>query len=796
MKRIDRKVFLGTILVAMLIALSLAPTPGCGPGLDPGTDISKDDALEILVSEIIQPAAEYKALSAFMLSQPLQSGDVVTSESGETYTVDRKTWFVFIDDDPMAFFAHDCRYVFINAQTGAYDVVDETWPPEINDHSMWDTAEIGRGNMITLYSVLDSAVPIAGSAGTGPAGDYGDAPDGQHAYWGVPGRFPTLYDTTNSHFDRPGAHTLNTGEEMLGTHVSVEVDATDPDDPDGVPNLVDADSDERIFVIIEGTQAKLAFTVTIASAAPAATRYVNALIDFDQDGSWSEGAHGDEWVVVNLEVAVAPGSSETVITSWFPWGTGSDLPSPVWMRLLLAREQVAEALFANVGGWDGSGQFQYGEVEDYFVFLTDQPALPEYTLWPPPGPPDDPDPPDPEPPGPEIGPCGYAIQYYVLIVSGGDTWKHMVQGTPIAQYAVAAMTGLASEQGYTSMGTLGPGNNSLTEIGQAFDNLAAQVNCGDRILIYICGHGYPQGHRLQPDGGIALKDARGKTQEVMTPQHLVALLNKIPACPDQPCPSSSQCCSVTVLLESCYAGNFNVAGVPGEGRMVVGTSNDTPSWGLIPGGGVYTAAFCNAMRDPDSDTDGDGAVDPTEAHQAAQNAVDEFNARRGKNQSPWSDEQYCDCVCPCEPGIDADKWVWDEDLDVWADETDASLGDIVSFRLEVENDGECTSLVEPEIVDVMQDGLQYLAGSSVVFFNGEPLEIEPMLEEGEGVMILTWHFEDMVLLPGQTIAIEFQAQALVVGPNTNMLMASAVCAADPEVVVSDEAAAVVTVMEG
>lgn len=336
----------------------------------------------------------------------------------------------------------------------------------------------------------------------------------------------------------------------------------------------------------------------------------------------------------------------------------------------------------------------------------------------------------------------------------------------------------------------------MTEIGQAFDNLAAQVNCGDRVLIYICAHGLSYGDKRAPEGALVLMDPHGERHSMMTPQDLETLLNKIPACPDQPCPSSSQCCSVTVLLESCYAGNFNVAGVPGEGRMVIGTSNDTVSQGLIPGGGVYTAAFCRAMRDPASDTNGDGAVDPGEAHQAAQSAVDEYNARYGKNQSPWSDEQYCDCVCPCEPSIDADKWVWDQDLDDWNDETDASLGDIVSFRLEVENDGECTSLVEPEIVDVMPDGLQYIEGSSVVFLNGDPLEMEPELEEGEGVTILTWYFEDMVLLPGETIAIEFQAQALVVGLNTNMLMASAVCAADPEVVVSAEATAAVTVVEG
>jgi len=176
----------------------------------------------------------------------------------------------------------------------------------------------------------------------------------------VPGSFPTLYNTTNSKFGRPGGHTLNTGEETLGLHVSAEVDATDPNDPDGVPNLVDADSDERMYVILDGSDTNLAFTVTVSSGAPDVTRYANVLIDFDQSGNWSTGSYGVEWVVVNLEVNVAPGSSETIITPAFSWGNQAVRPSPVWMRVLLSRAKVDEALFANVGGWDGSGQFQYG----------------------------------------------------------------------------------------------------------------------------------------------------------------------------------------------------------------------------------------------------------------------------------------------------------------------------------------------------------------------------------------------------------------------------------------------------
>jgi PKD repeat protein len=336
--------------------------------------IGKWDAIEILVGEIIPPASSDEKISAFMLSEPLRAGDVVTSESGEDYPIDANTWFIFIDDQPEALFAHNVRYVFIDAKTADYDIANESWPPEINNFSMWDTQNLGRGHLIEVYSILDSPLPISSSLSDAPSGDYGDAPDGQDAYSGVPGSFPTLFHTTNSLFGRPGGHALNVGGEMLGLKASAEVDATDPNDPDGVPNLVDADGDERMYVIMEGTKARLAFTVTVSLIAPDVTRYANALIDFDYSGNWSESYVGAEWVVVNLEVNVDPGASETIITPEFSWGNQVVPPSPVWMRVSLTREKVDEDLFANIGGWDGSGQFGFGEIEDHLVFLTDNPS--------------------------------------------------------------------------------------------------------------------------------------------------------------------------------------------------------------------------------------------------------------------------------------------------------------------------------------------------------------------------------------------------------------------------------------
>lgn len=759
------------------------------------------DAIEILVKEIIPPAASYERISAFMLSQPLQNGDVVTSASGEDYPLNIPTWFIFIDDAPQAFYAHATRYVFMDARDGSYTIVNESWPPEINGYSMWNTQNLGRGHLIELWSILDSPLPISSGVSDAPSGDYGDAPDGQlDLYYGIPGQFPTLFNTTNSHFGRPGGHTLNVGEETLGSNVSAEIDAIDPSDPDGVPNLVDADSDERMYVIMDGNQARLAFTVSVSLGAPDMTRYANALIDFDQSGNWSTGAYGVEWVVVNLEVDVDPGNSETILTPLFAWGNQALPPSEVWMRVALTREKVEEALFTNVGGWDGSGQFTYGEIEDHFAFLTDNPP-----------PPDGDGDGDgdgngngdgPPPPGPEEGPCGYDINYYVLIINCGDTAKHMAQGTPIAQAASSSVAGAAQSQGYVSAGNLGPSGagasqTSLANIGQAIKDLAAQAKCGDHVLIYICGHGSKKSSK-KPEGGITIYNSSGgKTGELLTPSALAGFLSEFDSCKDEDC-GTPGCCHVSVIIESCYAGNFDVPGLNDQENIVVsGSSTNTPAQGIYPGGGVYTAGFVNGLQDPDADkTDPPDGVDPAEAHASADAAVQNHPRSKKGNQQSWSKGNWCECKCPCSPDIDVDKWVWYDPFEMWVDEIEVPPGTLVTFRLDIESAGTCRDIVDLEVIDFLPDCLEY-ANESILYYNGIPYYRPPdNMQAVAGGLQLTWDLEDIgPLAPGESVAIKYFAYAEYPGANINEVLVSAHCAYDYSKIVTDQDTATVWVQE-
>ena len=117
-----------SLLILVLIAM---PMTGCTK-----PKVDKWRAIDILVSEVIPPAADDTQILAFMSSEILKKGDMVTSEDGTDYPIDASTWFIFIDDNPQAFYAHATRYVFIDVENGTYNIVNESWPPLINNYSM------------------------------------------------------------------------------------------------------------------------------------------------------------------------------------------------------------------------------------------------------------------------------------------------------------------------------------------------------------------------------------------------------------------------------------------------------------------------------------------------------------------------------------------------------------------------------------------------------------------------------------------------------------------------------------
>jgi len=216
-------------------------------------------------------------------------------------------------------------------------------------------------------------------------GDYGDAPDGTPtgydqtpnynpitSGYALTGSFPTL--TAND-----GAWVSNTNTVTLGPSVSNEVSATDPNDPDGEPNILvpqhsNRDSDDGLELDIcpftpplgpvttppFGTS-KCSRNITVYSNV-GGTFYLNLLADFNRNGMWGGESFGHpEWVIENQQVIIDP-VVDNIAKIALPDDANNEW---IWMRIAITTQPI------QVSDWDGTGEFNSGEIEDHILLPID-----------------------------------------------------------------------------------------------------------------------------------------------------------------------------------------------------------------------------------------------------------------------------------------------------------------------------------------------------------------------------------------------------------------------------------------
>ncbi len=179
--------------------------------------------------------------------------------------------------------------------------------------------------------------------------DYGDAPDPN---------YPSLLASR-------GAHTLDITPFWLGNTQEPSA-TTEPD-----AKIVDRDEldDGLERVTAQGSAMLLTFRAVKSRTASEGMVYFNLLADLNGDGRW-QGQN--EWVTINKEIQLAPGASEIVEAR-----LASFTSQNFWIRVTLTDKPVDAAAFPN--GWDGTGEFAKGEVEDYRF---PRPMIPPKTITP------------------------------------------------------------------------------------------------------------------------------------------------------------------------------------------------------------------------------------------------------------------------------------------------------------------------------------------------------------------------------------------------------------------------------
>jgi len=225
-----------------------------------------------------------------------------------------------------------------------------------------------------------------------PLADLGDAPDSTNsasgspvmtAYPGVQANFPTVFSSSP-----PGPkHLQPRAVAWLGPQVSFEDEADSGPDADPtnniIPTLDQADKDLKDDGVALPPAlpttfcSQITFTYTVSFAAVTTQPlYVNAWLDFTQDGDWQDSgkcAAGptttgsfDEWAV--HDQVIPPGSGPASITVTTPLFTAQrfDPTKDVWMRITLSDQPAVDPVGPLLPDGRGPvGGFKYGETEDY-----------------------------------------------------------------------------------------------------------------------------------------------------------------------------------------------------------------------------------------------------------------------------------------------------------------------------------------------------------------------------------------------------------------------------------------------
>ena len=124
-----------SFLATAVFAAAAAPALAGGPAL------SREDARQIAINNVISGSANETTLFAYLYLQEgadsvLAPGEFVISQDFDEnviFNVTTETYLVFIDEYPTQRWEHACQYVFIDANTGTFQVIQALSFPLVND---------------------------------------------------------------------------------------------------------------------------------------------------------------------------------------------------------------------------------------------------------------------------------------------------------------------------------------------------------------------------------------------------------------------------------------------------------------------------------------------------------------------------------------------------------------------------------------------------------------------------------------------------------------------------------------
>ena len=116
---------------------------------------TSQQAINLVLNQLL--SSELDQVDVYMIDIAQSSQDTVFLGNNETILLPYSSnWVFFVDDDPFANWAHNCRFIFVDEATGNYQIINNDFFPED-----WTTAYI---SVSAVQHLTPDALPVNNNA--------------------------------------------------------------------------------------------------------------------------------------------------------------------------------------------------------------------------------------------------------------------------------------------------------------------------------------------------------------------------------------------------------------------------------------------------------------------------------------------------------------------------------------------------------------------------------------------------------------------------------------------------------
>lgn len=142
---------LGKFKIALIVLIV------CVISVSLNAEITRSDAEDLVLNQIL--ADEIGSIDVYVSNEVINSPDVLQLWNDESISCPyTSNWVFFVDDMVFANWYHPCRYIFVNTDTGEYQIVDQNIYPENYENDFELIAEMPRPEPINLSTNPDATI--------------------------------------------------------------------------------------------------------------------------------------------------------------------------------------------------------------------------------------------------------------------------------------------------------------------------------------------------------------------------------------------------------------------------------------------------------------------------------------------------------------------------------------------------------------------------------------------------------------------------------------------------------------